>query len=383
VIENDIYADITCTENLFGGLFNLLQKAESILAAFNASCSWVMTEKIAWARALCIKEKNIFSPGESYPTILSLPIESLALCGNPLMLKEEEKERKDLISFLKKIGLVFCSDFLKIPRSSLVHRFGQLGLKLADALQGDQEPSLPFFTPEEPIAFSIDTENLSSLEALLFELKPMLSTLELRLQGRQALIQKIKLTFHLENKSKQTHQVSFSQLTRDPTVIHKVLMESLSRTSWSSPLHQLSLEIIDSVQQQPGQLDLWDKTEEHLEELSGFVQRMRARFGDGRVGFAEVLQNYLPENSWHLVYPPTSEQLFYPDHLRPVFLFSNPFPFYPSAQWKLTELERLNLHWWEKSISRKYFLAEGKDGEKLWVFFDSYTNKWFCHGSYD
>ena len=383
MVEKDIYADITCTENLFGGVFNLLQKAESILVTFNSPCSWVLTERVSWAKPLCIKEKNIFNPGESSPTLLSLPIESLALCGNPITLKEEQKERQELIRFFKKIGMVFCSDFLKIPRPSLAHRFGQLGLRLADALEGNQEPLLPIYSPQEPIVFSIDTENLGSLEALLFELKPILPTLELRLQGRQALIQKIRLTFHLENKTKQTHEVSFSQLTRDPIIVYKVLTEALSKVSWSSPLHRLSLEVIDSVQQNPGQLDLWDKTEEQLEELSGFVERMEKRFGKGQVGFAEVVANYLPEKSWRLIYPPVSEELFYPDHSRPVFLFETPFPFYPSSHWKLTELERLNLHWWEKNISRQYFLAEGDNGEKLWVFFDPYTHKWFCHGSYD
>jgi hypothetical protein len=383
VVDTDIYADITCTENLFGGLFNLLQKAESILLAFNTSCSWVLTEKISWAKPLCIKEKNIFNPGESAPTLLALPIEALAHCGNPITLKEEQKERKDLVRFLKKIGMVFCSDFLKIPRSSLAQRFGQLGLRLADALVGNQEPLLAFYAPQEPINLSIDTESLGSLDALLFELHPHLSTLELRLKGRQAFIQKIKLTFHLENRSKQTEDVSFSRPTRDPITIHKVLSESLSRISWSSPLHRLTLEILESVRQSPGQLDLWDKTEEQLEELSGFVQRMRKQFGECRVGFAELLPNYLPENSWRLIYPPVSEKMVYPDHSRPIFLFESPFPFYPSSHWKLTELERLNLHWWEKNISRRYFLAEGDTGEKLWVFFDPYTHKWFCHGSYD
>jgi hypothetical protein len=383
VIEKDIYADISCTEHLFGGGFNLLQKAESILLAFNTSCSWVLTEKISWAKPLCIKEKNIFNPGESSPTLLALPIEALAQCGNPTTLKDEQKERQELVRFLKKIGMVFCSDFLKIPRSSLAQRFGHLGLRLADALEGNHEPLLSFYAPQEPITFSIDTESLGSLEALLFELSLLLPTLELRLQGRQAFIQKIKLTFHLENKSKKTHEVSFSKLTRDPIIIHKVLRESLSSISWSSPLHRLTLEILESVQQNPGQLDLWDKTEEHLEELSGFVQRMRKRLGEDRVGFAEVVPNYLPEKSWRLIYPPVSEQVFYPDHSRPVFLFETPFPFYPSAHWKLTELERLNLHWWEKNISRRYFLAEGDNGETFWVFFDPYTHKWFCHGSYN
>ncbi|MFM8270165.1 MAG: hypothetical protein ACKN9V_08255 [Pseudomonadota bacterium] len=383
VIEKDIYADISCTENLFGIVFNILQKAESVLETFNARCAWVLTEKVSWAKPLCLKEKNIFNPGESLPLLLSLPIESLALCGNPLELEKERKERETLISFLKKVGVIFCSDILKIPRSSLAHRFGQLGIKLVQSLEGDSDPLLPFFTPQEPLIFSIDTDNLFSLEALLLEIFEILPMLELRLQGRQAFIQKIKLTFYLENKSQQIQSVAFSKLTRDPVMIQQILKEALAKISWSSPLHQLKLEVIESVSQTPGQLDLWDKTEERLEELSGFVRRMRDRFGDNRVGFAKILSNYLPETSWQLIYPPVSESVIFPEHSRPIFLFEKPFPFYPCSSWKLTELERLNLHWWETNISRRYFLAEGDKGEKLWVFFDSQTRQWFCHGSYD
>lgn len=383
VVGKDLYADISCTEKLFGGQYNLLQKAEAILSVFNACCPWVLTEKISWAKALCLKDKNVFNPGESRPTLLSLPIDSLALCGNPLTLEDEKKERFELISFLKKMGLFFCSDFLKIPRSSITHRFGQLGQSLLHALEGELEPLLPFFTPEDPLLFSIDTESLSSLEALLFEISELLPCIELRLQGRQAFIQQIKLTFHLENKTNQTHMVSLSKLTRDPETLKKVLKHSLDQVSWSSPLHRLSLEIVESVQRTAGQLDLWDKTEEKVEELSGFVRRMQDRFGNHRVGFAEVLSNYLPEQSWQLTYPASEKHLFYPDHSRPVFLFDKPFPFYPSPSWKLTELERINLHWWERNVSRQYFLAEGPNGEKLWLFFEPCTKKWFCHGSYD
>lgn len=383
VIGKDIYAELSCTEKIFGGLFNLLKKAETVLDVFNSHCSWVLTEKISWAKALCLKDKNIFNPGESSSILLSLPIESLALCGNPLTLEEEHKKRQEMTGFLRKMGLVFCSDFLKIPRSSIAHRFGELGIKLVQALEGENEPLLPFFSPEEPLLFSVDTESLSSLDALLFEIYALLPSIELRLQGRQAFIQTIKLTFHLENKKAQIHTVSFSKLTRDPDTIKKVLRDSLAPLSWSSRMHRLSLEVVESVQRNPGQLDLWDNTEEKLEELSGFIRRMQTRFGESRVGFAEILSNYVPESSWRLMYPSPQNSLFYPDHSRPVFLFEKPFPFYPSSHWTLTELERLNLHWWERNVSRQYFLAEGPQGEKLWIFFEPYTNKWFCHGSYD
>jgi hypothetical protein len=110
---------------------------------------------------------------------------------------------------------------------------------------------------------------------------------------------------------------------------------------------------------------------------------MKKRFGNQRVGFAEIKSNFVPEKSWELVGAPRHFDAFYPDHSRPLFIFSNPFPFSPSTKWKLTELERIAINWWNESIVRHYFLAESMEGERLWVFWEPLSKQWFCHGSFD
>jgi len=383
VVGEDIYADIAPTEKLFGGETRTIEKAECLLRLFDEKASWVFTENMNWAKALCLKEKNIFKPGESQQLLLALPIESIALCGNPLLLKDQKKERTELVHFFKKVGLCFCSDLLKIPLPALTRRFGKLGVELFHVLQGKNEPHLPFFEPREPIVFSLETESLFSLDSLLSEIEKLLPALEARLQGRHSLIQKLKLTFFLENKTSLSKLIAFSQMTREPLIISRVIRECLQETKWTSPLHQFNLEILESVSVSPGQLNLLDDSEERFQDLGDYVYRMRLRFGENNVGFPILQDNYLPEASWTTAWPPTDSSPSYPDHSRPLFLFNPPLPFSPSRKWSLTALENLTLQWWEKSISRNYFLAENPEGERLWVYWDAQTQKWFCHGSFD
>ncbi|NBX83759.1 hypothetical protein EBQ90_11855, partial [bacterium] len=71
IVEKDIYADFSQTQHLFGGPQKVLDRIEYLLTLFNCSPSWVLTEKINWAKALCLKTKNIYAMGESLPLLLS------------------------------------------------------------------------------------------------------------------------------------------------------------------------------------------------------------------------------------------------------------------------------------------------------------------------
>jgi len=383
LVEGDIYADIACTEKLFGGETKTLEKVESLLNLFHIHSPWLMTEKINWAQPLCIKDRLHLKKGESYPLLLSLPIEALMVCGNPLTLKKEEKERQELVEFLRKVGIVFCGDFLKTPISSIARRFGKIGSHLFSVMKDNTDSVLPWFQPTDPISFTIETDSFFSLDSLFYELKQVLPKLEARLEGRNALVHELKLAFYLENKTTQSHLIPFAKPSRDPKTILNLLQEFLSQKSWAAPLHRFTIEVVPQIQQSLSQLNLLDDSEERFEDLSLFVKQMRERLGENRVGFSEIRSSFLPEQSWDLIASPKSDQTLYPDHSRPFFLFSTPFPFQPSAKWKLTELERLTIHWWKQGIVRHYFLAESLHGERLWVFWEPFSNNWFCHGSFD
>jgi len=383
VVGQDIYLDITSTEHLFGGESIVLKKAEEILSVFNSCSDYVVTEKAGWAKALCLKQRNIFSPGESQKLLLSLPVDALIDCGNPVQILKETKERQELVRFLRKVGIHFCSDFFNLPITSIVRQFGKLGKTLFHCLKGDFDDSLPLFTPEEIVSFSINTDTLCSLEAVLYELEPVFLAFEARLRGRGILAQSLKIQFHLENKSTSTQTIRFSHFTRSPEAIRIVVKEALSQITLSSPLSGITLEVAESSPETVVQLSLLDSTQDRIHDLSGFVQKMRNRLGEQKVGFAELLPHYLPEQSWTRVYPPVPEALSYPDHARPLFVFHQPHPFSPLPHWKLTELERLTLDWWNSGISRHYYLAENSEGAKLWVFWEPLSQKWFCHGSFN
>lgn len=385
VVEKDIYADFSQTQHLFGSPQKVLDRVEYLLGLFNCSPSWVLTEKINWAKALCLKTKNIYALGESRTLLLSLPVESLIVCGNPIQLSAQEKSRAELVRFLRKIGVHFCSDFLNLPTTSITHRFGAIGHHLLETLNGNSEPVLELFTAKEPLTFSIDTEDIFSSEALLHEIQNYLPVLEARLEGRRSLIQKLKLTFTFAHQQKQDRILSFSSFTRDPKTILIILRELLNHINWPAPLHRLTLEVVEEATAYPRQLNWIDCSEEKKEDLAAFIRRMRTHYGETQVGFPIILSNHLPERSWKLDLQSSAahSQVVYPEKNRPLFIYFKPTPFFPNSNWHLTELERLTLFWWDESTCRHYFQAENKTGEKLWVFWEPQTKKWFCHGSFN
>lgn len=382
VVGSDVYADFSETLHLWKNISSVLEKVESLLEKLNISCRWVLTQQLSWAKALCIHPKNIFFNGEEKELLVSLPVESLIQIGNPLHLDLQFQKRKELIFFLKKLGMVFISDVLKLPFESLAYRFGSLSLEIRDALKERLSFSLPVFTPQEPLSFILPTDQVDSTESLLYGLESFFPEIQARLEGRQAFIHTLSLDFKLENRSHFSEVFFLDKLTRDLSSATPILKNRLNQLCLSSRPAEVSLTISETVSKPSAQLNLLDSSENQAEELELFVKRMKAQFGESQVGFPKLLFHYVPEQSWSLTYPFEPVKFKYPHHKRPLFLFSTPLPFHPQ-HYQLEELEKIHGFWWDKPLHRQYYLAQRPHQERLWVFFDLLSHKWFCHGSYD
>jgi hypothetical protein len=66
-----------------------------------------------------------------------------------------------------------------------------------------------------------------------------------------------------------------------------------------------------------------------------------------------------------------------------LFVFVPPRPCSPPQGWELTPTENLTAEWWELGGNRRYFIAENRQGERLWVYQDRETGSWFLHGTFD
>ena len=110
--------------------------------------------------------------------------------------------RRDLIRFMKRVGIKKISDFAALSPTAIGGRFGKMGVTLLDWISGEGELILPPFIPEETLTERLQTDEITSLESLLQYLRPTLDRIKVRLQGRSQMAKTLQLKFYLESRKK-------------------------------------------------------------------------------------------------------------------------------------------------------------------------------------
>jgi hypothetical protein len=379
-----LYLDIEPTLKHFGSEENLLQKFEELTELFQIrSKRRVLTDRPEWAQALLGNNENLLDRGASASALNLLGIDRLLSLGDPLVLESESTPRSHLIRFLKKVGIYSIGDFLALPIETIHHRFGKMGEVLHAWAKGSRTLCLPFFQCEDPLYEKLETDEVSSLESLLFLLKQTLTRMEIRLQARSLAARALHFVFHFESDPSVTKVFSLTEPAREAQTLLRLLRDYLAHFHWESPLTQIELSLRDTVPHLPGQLSLLENSENQFYDLAFFVSRLRNQLGEKNVGFAALQQSHLPEKSYALTWPPAKHEArrdAFPK--RPLFIFNPPKPFHPTQEWNLSLTEKLNVEWWEWGGSRDYFRAE-RGSESLWVYRETQQGAWFIHGTFD
>jgi protein ImuB len=387
-LGQEIFLEIGCTSHLFGGEKQILFNTHRLLDSFGLSPYLVLTDRPEWARALATEKEVILPPGKSQERLLSLPIERLVHCGDPVHLDKEGKARKDLIRFMKRVGMHTIQNFAKLSPLAINRRFGKLGVLLHQSVLGEREITLPPFVPADRICEKIETEEIPSLEILLHHLEKPLLQIALRLQGRGLSAKSFRLQFRLESGLAIQRTLSLTEPKQEAHAFQRLFKECFDSLYWDSPLTSLEIEVRETVRYQRGQLSLFDNKEEKFAELAEYVGRLRAKFGDEAVGFPVIQPSFLPEKSWKNHWPPDAPKTDegdenYPIPNRPLFVYLPPQKLTPERNWKLLPSEMLSTEWWEGGGNRKYFIAETSRGTHLWIFWDYDKKGWFLQGTFD
>jgi protein ImuB len=386
--KDELFLDISVTEKFFKGETNTLAAFEKLKTLFHLEGTTVLTDKIEWARPFRKDNKTVvLPPGKSQSQLFELPIEHLQDCGDPPALEREEREIQKLIAFMKRVGMRKISDFAKLEATAISRRFGKLGILLHQWVLGTREVHLTPFFPSEELKEILDAEDVGSMDSLFFCLEEMLNKLSYRLHGRALVARELKLRFFVESGNHKTHPLKLSEPMRETSSFLKVLRDFLGNKKWDSPLQSLEVEVSDHEASAPMQLSFFDEFENRFSDLSHYVERLRARFGEQSVGFPVLQESYHPERSWKNIWPPskarteTSPPRYH--RLRPLFLYTPPRPYAPPSNWKLIPSENLAAEWWERGGFRRYFIAHTPQGTRLWLFWDTETQKWFLQGTFD
>lgn len=388
----ELFIDLTPTLKWFGGEEAWLTAFEKLRESFNERTPYLVGDRMEWSKAFYERDSEallekalVIPPGQSQSWLWQLPIERLMAVGDPTLLAAERKDREYLVSFMRRVGLNRICDFVRLDATAIGRRFGKRGLILQDWLLGHRPIAFPPFVSREPLKEFIDAEDLISVQALLHQARGAFDRIAARLVGRGEMAKVIQVSFYFDEQATQHQFLTFHEPARTTAALIKPLEQYLDRPRWEGPLKFIELEVKETGRFVPGQLSLFETTENRMADLAGYVQELQGRWGEEAVGFAELQESYVPERSWRRVFPPPVAA----DHrpwvgMRPPILYSPPRPYTPPRHFSLTPSENLATEWWEDSGAyRRYFIAHHPHGPKLWLFWDCQKREWFLQGSFD
>lgn len=128
------------------------------------------------------------------------------------------------------------------------------------------------------------------------------------------------------------------------------------------------------------------------EPIQALVDRLRNRLGLQAIHHVNSRPEHLPE---HCSYTDT-ERADPPTPIphgtqRPFWLLSQPQPiqrrqgqlYWHGPLKVLHGPERIEDNWWQSPVSRDYYIAQGENGEPLWIFQNRHSRRWYLHGLFD
>lgn len=416
--------EIAGSQRLFGGLPALFEQVRDGCVAQGHQCQAALAPTPRGALWLAMA-----APGTCCPDIAGMRNELAALPVSVLALPAREAAR------IEGFGVRRLGDLFRLPRAGLSRRLGAaFTADLARALGELPDPQPRFVFPQrfrDRLELNARVEDAGRL---LFAARRLLLALCGWLAARGCGL--LACTLELEQagwregrKNQERRQgagprpgeplrveLGFSELTRDPDRIGRVLRERLAHIRLDAPVHALSLHA-DAPAALPGRDGSLFGERQAESGVALLVERLQARMGVGQVYRVDVVPGHRPECASRALAPglpsrgkPPPVQLLAPGHVSPQQLPPRPMWLLPQPQalpevngvphrnGPLTLLagpERLESGWWDAGeaaeaaeaasvpvavgdIRRDYFIALSPHQEWLWIFRD--VQGWFLHG---
>lgn len=354
---------------LHRGFKNLIAQMRSGLdeMGYSASLACAPTPHAAWLLALAGKEVAIRDPAKLEKFLGALSVSWL-------------DQSQDTVDSLEMLGAHTLGDCLSFPRAGMARRFGQGLLDEVDRTLGRLPEAREFFVP--PPSFSRRLElptQVHEAEALLFASRRLLLELEGYLNLRQAGVQQFELICRHEDVPDTVLKVGFAQPTRALERMLLLLRETLGRTRLCAPVHTITLHssLIQTIEL--ANLDLFQDSAE-TGDGNLLLERLRIRLGKEAVFSIAPAADHRPELAWRQCKAgdeskPAGKQQ------RPLWLLPVPRPCQKERLELQSGPERIESGWWDgMEVARDYYVAQGRNGSRLWVFRDCSSGGWYVHG---
>lgn len=209
---------------------------------------------------------------------------------------------------LDRLGLKTIGQVARLPRSALVARFGPEGERLQARARGEEtDPFRPRRAPERmALTLPIDPP-VADVEGLRFVLHRLAAAFGDQLQARGAATSRARLTLELDRTfvaGEGPSQLVIDQILPEPTseglAIERLLIARLEMAPPQAPVSRLDLQLDDVAPAAGCQLTLFTPQTGRTGRLGWQLARLGLRFGEARVGWAELRDTEAPlaESRW-------------------------------------------------------------------------------------
>jgi protein ImuB len=304
----------------------------------------------------------------------------------PLRLLEDFPRQVDALA---RAGLWTFGDVLALPRRALARRCGKDFVHYLDQVLGTAEDMVPDFTP--PKVFSDNYWFGYEVKAN----EELLPAIQLLLQS---------LCRFLRNTQLQSQQVRWELYGIDRGIQPLSVHCSLSHANWEEwyrltrlKIEQLQLNMsIEGIglcceRLMPGNDNTRDLFQQagQREPLHSLLDRLKNRLGLQSVCKIACRDEHLPEFAG---YSSPDTRLTAADTVdreqRPFWLMPEPqrlqeIAGHPCWNGRLTLVEgpeRIEDNWWDRAVSRDYYVARDKDGQQYWIYRDRLRDHWYMQG---
>lgn len=392
-----IMMDIAGCSHLFGGEARLLGSLQRRLQRMGIKVHAAIadTRGAAWALARYGATEFIVHGKDATESALhSLPVEALRL-------------PTEMIQRLRSLGLTEIATVSRIPRSSLLARFGgELLLRLDQAFHRIDEPLMPWRPVVTYRAVRAIAEPISTTVAVGHILHDLLRELCERLEKDHLGARSMNFSCYRVDGSVDQCEVRTSTPTRSIARLIRLFDERLGRFRAEFGFESFVLSVLQTESLVLTQMNLTE-SEPGVDEdsLDALLDRLGMRLGFAEVNRIAIRESYLPEHAVELC-PVVSTQdtgsAVWPEYrLRPIRMIDPPIEIQAPEAGPVTWFtigrnrhtvvrsegpERLEPEWWRTfdaaAVARDYYRVEDEHGFRFWIYWNRDSRRWFLQGHF-
>jgi nucleotidyltransferase/DNA polymerase involved in DNA repair len=213
----------------------------------------------------------------------------------------------EVIRRLRLVGITTIGRLTRLPRSALVAQFGPEGNRVADLLDGADEPVRPRSHPERLGQRLQLTEPLVSRPAVLAAADHVLERVLRHPRRRDRVARQVVVRTETEQGKRWESAVTLREPRGDRDGIWVALAPVLERAPFPGPVSQLSIElrVLGPPRGRQGQLLASAHTDraQRRQQVEESLRQLRSRYGRCPVGRMTPVEPWsrIPERRWALI----------------------------------------------------------------------------------